>query len=413
MFKSERDPKMLTETFINFTETADEYLKYIRNDLQEPASRRAIVRMWGSLPVNKTALLPAINNVRLQIVNILQFILSNLAEIMVNSDNSEWDLFKDGLTLSIYIEMISVNTNVEYDSVTILLQTNITPKQKEEIVHALLQQFLESRQVIQRPNWTDLLRFIDRDKRACDYLKLSSSFGTFFRCSKYILGSNINDGTVQNRIKQVFDTMIEQGKLESKNKLLIFENDLLFLAFLVKLNDIVMFLKLLQEPAPKDEKDKRITNTIHSIIETSIILQNKIINYLSRLIISENNLNLLHEMFQYYCPILLINIEKQKYLEGVFDQNLYRSYEFYKKWFELFLCDAHYSDSEREWICFQRLMDKWLNKLMFDNTRFRQLLIEIDDLLDQLNSAAINKLNNRRFAYFIKLIIDKLFKQSE
>ncbi|CAF3233901.1 unnamed protein product [Rotaria sp. Silwood2] len=232
------------------------------------------------------------------------------------------------------------------------------------------------------------------DKLTCDYIKLSSSFHAVLICSKYILQHYLHDETVKTRVKQAFNEVITQR---------IFD---------VRLNEIVMLLKLLQDPLPTDENEKELTEVIHSMIETSVTLQNKINIYLSKLIIQDNDLKLLYELFQCYNPILLFNFDKQTYLHKVFNQNEQRSCEFYIHWFEYFLCDIHYVESEQEWSYFQLLMNKWSDKIVDDRILFRQIVIKMDSLLDRLSDVTNNKPNSRRFIYFVKHMIDKCFKRN-
>ena len=141
------------------------------------------------------------------------------------------------------------------------------------------------------------------------------------------------------------------------------------------------------------------------------MLQNKIKSYLSTLIIRENDLKLLYELFIYYNPILLFNLDKQTYLHSIFNQHEQRSYNFYVKWFEYFLCDASYANNEGEWYHSQLLMNEWLDKVVRNPVLFSQIMNEMDSLLEQLNNTVNNNLNNRSFTYFVKCMIDKCFKQ--
>ncbi|CAF3953065.1 unnamed protein product [Rotaria sp. Silwood2] len=170
--------------------------------------------------------------------------------------------------------------------------------------------------------------------------------------------------------------------------------------------------KAILDPLPTDENEKELTEVIHSMIETSVTLQNKINIYLSKLIIQDNDLKLLYELFQCYNPILLFNFDKQTYLHKVFNQNEQRSCEFYIHWFEYFLCDIHYVESEQEWSYFQLLMNKWSDKIVDDRILFRQIVIKMDSLLDRLSDVTNNKPNSRRFIYFVKHMIDKCFKRN-
>ncbi|CAF0968657.1 unnamed protein product, partial [Didymodactylos carnosus] len=254
--------------------------------------------------------------------------------------------------------------------------------QKQEIADLILQRLLESQQPIQRSNWINLMSCISNDKLTCDCLKLSSSFTAFFLCSTYILRRSLHDKAVQTRVKHVFDEMITQNMLR------------------VQLNEIVMILKRLQDPLPAHENEKELTEVIHSMIETSVALQNKIRLYLSKLIIQDTDLKLLYELFQYYHPTLLFDLDKQTYLHSTLNQHEQRSCDFYTNWFEYFLCDIHYVETEQEWSYFQLLMNKWLDKIVHDRVLFCQIMKKMDGLLERLNHIVNNKPKNRRFTYF-------------
>ncbi|CAF3341346.1 unnamed protein product [Rotaria socialis] len=385
---------MTSDNFITFADTAYTYLSYIDHNLENPAYLRVIIQIWGILPLKTTNLSFAEPTVRLSAVTILKVALKNLSNLIVNMDPTEWPLIKDGLVLLMYIELLSSNRDFEFDSISAFVDDKIKTKPKQEIVHSLLEKLLESQKCIQRANWTELLKFISKNKSMCDYLKLSSSFDAFFLCTKYILQVSLNDDVAQTRMKQIFNEMISKQKLD------------------LRLSEIVLILKFLQDPLPENENEKKSTEFIHSMVETSVALQDRIKSYLTKLIIKETDLTLLYDLFQYYNPILLFNIDKQTYLLKIFNQYEPRSFGFYTKWFRYFLCDKNYVETTQEWYYFEFLINKWLDKVVEDRGLFRQIMIEIDNLIDQLSRVENNKANNRRLTYFVKNIIDRNFKRS-
>src|SRR5205085_2321725 len=133
--------------------------------------------------------------------------------------------------------------------------------------------------------------------------------------------------------------------------------------------------------------------------------------YLSKLIIQDTDLKLLYEMFQYYNPMLLLNLDKQTYLHSILNKHERRSYGFYTSWFEYFLCDIHYVETEQEWSYFQLLLNDWSDQIVQDRVIFRQIMNKMDNLLERFSHVVNNKLNNRRFIYFVKHMVDKCFKQ--
>jgi hypothetical protein len=183
------------------------------------------------------------------------------------------------------------------------------------------------------------------------------------------------------------------------------------LMLLVQLNEIVMLLKLLQDPLPIVENERKSIEAIHSMIETSATLQNRIKIYLSDLKIIETDLILLHQLFQYYNPILLFNVDKQTYLLKIFNQSEQRSCDFYTEWFQYFLCDNNYVETTQEWYYFEILMNKWFDKVIKNNDIFRQIMLSMDNLLNHLSRAENNQVNKRRFTYFMKHMIDRNFKR--
>jgi hypothetical protein len=168
-----------------------------------------------------------------------------------------------------------------------------------------------------------------------------------------------------------------------------------------------MLLKYLQAPSPAEENKKELIAIIHSIIETSIALQNKINIYLSRTIIQDTDLKLLYELFQYYNPILLPNLDKQTYLHSILNKYERRSCDFYINWFEYFVCDTHYVDTEQEWSYFQVLLNDWSEKIVRDRILFREIMNKMDNLLQRLSHVT----KDRRFIHFVKHMVDQCFKQ--
>ena len=217
IFVSSQGLEMSSENFADFTETTHNYLKCIESILDESACLRAIVRMWGVLPLNKKFLPIRKHEVYSSVVNLLQYVLPNLPILFDEINEIEWLLFKDGLEILIFIETLCGNINAKYDSITEFLQFAAKLNQKQEIMHSLLQRLLQSQQPIQRPNWINLLSFMSYDKLICsDYLRLSSSFDAFFLCSTYILKSSQHNKDLQTNVKHIFNEMITQRVLRSK-----------------------------------------------------------------------------------------------------------------------------------------------------------------------------------------------------
>jgi hypothetical protein len=208
--------EMSSSNFIAFTDTAYKYLNYIDKDLEKPACLRAIIRMWGILPLKTTNLSFFEPIVRLSVVAILKRALNYQSNLFVNMDKAEWPLIKDGLVLLICSDLLSLNRHVEYDSISAFIGYQIKTKPKQEIVDSLLEKLLESQRRIQRSRWTDLLKFASKNKLMCDYLKLSSSFDDFIFCSKHILQVSMNDEPVQTCIRQIFNEMVRKQMLNGK-----------------------------------------------------------------------------------------------------------------------------------------------------------------------------------------------------
>ncbi|CAF4026831.1 unnamed protein product, partial [Rotaria magnacalcarata] len=205
---------MTSDNFITFAGTAYKYLSYIDHNLENPAYLRLIIQIWGILPLKTTNISFAEPTVRLSAVTILKAALTNLSNLIINMGPTEWPLMKDGLVLLMCIELLSSNRDFEFDSISAFVDDKIKTKPKQEIVHSLFEKLLESQKRIQRSNWTDLLKFISKNKFMCDYLKLSASFDAFFLCTKYILQVSLNDDVAQTRMKQIFNEMISKQKLD-------------------------------------------------------------------------------------------------------------------------------------------------------------------------------------------------------
>ncbi len=85
---------------------------------------------------------------------------------------------------------------------------------------------------------------------------------------------------------------------------------------------------------------------IQYTIESNVELQRRILRYLKNLNIQTIHFKLIHELFRNYNPSLLSNLDKTTYLIQNLNSYETRSYDFYILWFECFLCDEHYVQTE-------------------------------------------------------------------
>lgn len=121
----------------------------------------------------------------------------------------------------------------------------------------------------------------------------------------------------------------------------------------------------------------------------------------------------MRDLFHNYNPYLLSDLDKTAYLIDKLRRQEIRSYDFYKVWFECFLCDENYIQTDYESQQFHQLLEEWSNKFQYDRDLLEKISIKMDAFLEKLTTVTNKKANDRRVTYFIKRMIDIYFQQSK
>jgi hypothetical protein len=136
--------------------------------------------------------------------------------------------------------------------------------------------------------------------------------------------------------------------------------------------------------------------------------------YLNALdVIQITDLKLLHELFHSYNPSLLFELDKTIYLINTLNGNEKRSCDFYIVWFECFLCDEHYVQTEIEWQQFQQLLKEWSKKFRDNRELLEQITMKMNILLQNLATVVKKESNDRRLIYFINHMIEIYVQKSK
>ena len=179
---------------------------------------------------------------------------------------------------------------------------------------------------------------------------------------------------------------------------------------LVTLHSIVKILQYLyQQPSTTDPKAEHI-RLIQNVVESSGELRRKIMKYIYNLNLQITHLELLQDLFRHYNAFLLPDLDKTTYLMNTLHGRGKRSCEFYTTWFQCFLCDEHYVQTEQE---SQQLLKEWSNKFQDDRDLLEKITLKLNPLLDRLTTVVKLETHDRRLNYFIKYMIDIYFQQSK
>ncbi|CAF3301427.1 unnamed protein product, partial [Rotaria sp. Silwood2] len=193
------------------------------------------------------------------------FTLALIDDIKEHYDNlfsivsvGDWHLFRDGLTLYLSIELLSKSK----DTIELVHRMKNERCQKD-LANVLLQRL----ELLGRPvlglNWTSLFTIVDPNILTLKQLELTGSIKTYITSLVQIVGMNINEVELSDKIIRHFDRLIFEESLR------------------VDLDDIIFLIKFLQmESSETEESSKNILKTVNTAIESSIQLRKKIQQYL-------------------------------------------------------------------------------------------------------------------------------------
>lgn len=181
----------------------------------------------------------------------------------------------------------------------------------------------------------------------------------------------------------------------------------------VNLDSIVKILKYLEQQPSDTTINAEHIRLIQSVFESNGELRRQIMKYLNNLNVQIPHLEPLHDLFLYYNPNLLFDLNKTAYLIKILNGYEKRSCDFYTIWFQCFLCDEHYAQTEQESQQFHQLLKEWWNKFRSNGDLLEQMSMKINTLLDKLAAVVKSESNDRRLTYFIKHMIDIYIQESK
>ena len=374
--------------FLAFMKTTLTYFSNKQRILTKPSALITFIRMMGVLPLTKENFSWTDNYAR-QLSNlILNKVSQQFNSIFEQVNAEEWNTFKDGLVILMTIEIYNdKESKTDLDSISLLFRIPENNNQKDQIANLFFNQLMQLKSPIEQNSWTKLLPLINNDKLDFNCLSLANSFDQMISCFEHLLSLYQIDDEITRTIIRIFNTKLN-----------------------INLHAIVQILEYLErQPLTNVEPVQAIQHAIESNEE----FRRRIERYLNNLNIQMTHLKLLQDLFRSYNPNFLSNLDKTTYLIQTLNSYEKRSYEFYILWFECFLCDEHFVQTEEKFRQFEKLLKEWLNKFRYDRQLLEQMTMKIDVLLDKLTAIGQNKPNDRRGNLFIKQLIDIYFQQSK
>jgi len=152
---------------------------------------------------------------------------------------------------------------------------------------------------------------------------------------------------------------------------------------------------------------------IQSIVQSSDELSRQILRYLNNLNVDIDHLELLRDLFNHTNPYVLKGFNKTEYLIDKLHGREKRSCEFYMLWFECFLCETHYGQTDDEYQQFKSHFNEWSKQFQYNIDLFEQIAMKSNVLVEKLQAVVQTRKQDRRLEYFIGNIIDICFKRSK
>ncbi|CAF4571067.1 unnamed protein product, partial [Rotaria sp. Silwood2] len=276
------------------------------------------------------------------------------------------------------------------DSITFINLIPHTYRYQQQVADSVAKQITLSNIKPTQRNWLDLFKMTTDDHLILECLQLANTFTEYINYAERLLNSK----TIQNIKEHISDNL--KAMIRKNHFELTFEN-------------ILFLFKTLKTDCKDD---------LRNILEQSEELSSYIANYLNMLRITDKNqLRSLYQVFnEYYNPYLLRYIGKTSYISNILKQhNFVESRlltEFHIEWFNCFLCDPHYTNSDEEASNFRYFLDNWLKQFTHHLPACIDLIKSLDILIPMLeNSENKNKTSTSRVDIFIEQILSSYTKK--
>ncbi|CAF2518706.1 unnamed protein product [Rotaria sp. Silwood2] len=332
-----------------------------------------IVRMIGLLNIGQRPLQKQESIAYIDML--LQSILNKIEPFFNSINENHWLLVKDGLTNLLSLKFQIYAASQKNDSITFINLIPHTHQYQQQVADSVAKQITLSNIKPTQPNWLDLFKMTTDDHLILECLQLANTFKEYINYAERLLNSK----TIQNIKEHISDNL--KAMIRKNHFELTFEN-------------ILFLFKTLKTDCKDD---------LRNILEQSEELSSYIANYLNMLRITDKNqLRSLYQVFnEYYNPYLLRYIGKTSYISNILKQhNFVESRlltEFHIEWFNCFLCDPHYTNSDEEASNFRYFLDNWLKQFTHHLPAYIDLIKSLDILIPMLeNSENKNKTSTSR-----------------
>jgi hypothetical protein len=217
------------EDFNDFFQSCFTQLPYaISTAENQHIADKIIIRMTGILPITK-------GNFDLTSQFTTNFAAALIDDIKEHYDHlfstitlNEWPLFRDGLTLYICIDLLSKPK----DTITIVHRVK-NEECKKDLANILLQRLEDLHRPILGLNWTGLFTLVDPNILTLQQLGLTESIQTYVTSLVQIVGMNIKEMDLSDKIIRHFDQLIFEDRLPGKSISHLISHFLIFLFQLI------------------------------------------------------------------------------------------------------------------------------------------------------------------------------------
>jgi hypothetical protein len=361
------------------------FLPTIRKALDDDVNVNIIlVRMIGLLNTSNQRSLQ--NHHSISYIDILLQSILNKIELFFNLINNDWWLLvKDGLTILLCFKLQSHSTVQNNDSITFINSIPHINRYQEQIADSVAKKITSSNIKPTQPNWLDLFKMTTDDTLILECLQLTNTFTEYMIYAERLLNSKtIPD--VKDKISDNLQIMLDKNH------------------FQITLENIQLLLHALQT---------NCTDNLRSVLQQSQSLSSCIANYMNSVVITDKNqLNLIYQILNlYYNPYLLHYISKTTIITNTLTRHNFTTSNllsaFYIEWFNCFLCDPRYTNSNEETKNFRYFIDIWLKQFTPHLRPYVELIKLLDKLVPMLEKSE-KKDNNR--SERLDIFLEKIFR---
>lgn len=204
--------------FIEFFEICHRYFSDILPKSDKKITVvKIVLRVIGFLPINKTNF-ARYNHFSHNFANqILCYVRSDFGKIYQSLDETEYTLFKCGLTTLLSIELLQ-NGDDDYKNDNLFFLQEISDKKRRQDLsyELLLKLFQLEHKIIGHANWTDLFLMVPPETIVINHLELTKSFQTFFLCMSKISRVLSDDNDFKDQITAFFEDQVSKDHLQGK-----------------------------------------------------------------------------------------------------------------------------------------------------------------------------------------------------